>query len=144
MESDSKRAIIAVILSAIVLFGWQYFFPTAPIIGTNTPVTEVENTVNNTRVSNTGPQNLIENNNESSIAVAPVVSGINVSTVSKYTLAVESASAATAVRYVFKVAIPEVDAIVPISETPPFATAAAGVNTTSTVSVNLVAVKSLS
>lgn len=28
MESDSKRAIVAVILSGIVLFGWQYFFPT--------------------------------------------------------------------------------------------------------------------
>jgi YidC/Oxa1 family membrane protein insertase len=35
MESDSKRAIIAVVLSAIVLFSWQYFFPAAPVVNTN-------------------------------------------------------------------------------------------------------------
>lgn len=28
MESDSKRAILAIVLSGIVLFGWQYLFPT--------------------------------------------------------------------------------------------------------------------
>ena len=41
MESDSKRAILAVILSAIVLFGWQYFFPT-PQVATSQPTKEVK------------------------------------------------------------------------------------------------------
>lgn len=37
MESDSKRAIIAVILSGVVLFGWQYFFPTPnPVVKAKT------------------------------------------------------------------------------------------------------------
>lgn len=31
MEQDSKRAILAVILSGIVLFGWQYLFPTPTV-----------------------------------------------------------------------------------------------------------------
>lgn len=37
MESDSKRAIIAVILSGIVLFGWQYLYPTpTPVVAPKT------------------------------------------------------------------------------------------------------------
>lgn len=42
MESDSKRAIIAVVLSGIVLFGWQYFFPTPVPVTSDTNVAKVE------------------------------------------------------------------------------------------------------
>ena len=41
MESDSKRAIVAVILSGVVLFGWQYFFPT-PVSVTPAKVEKIE------------------------------------------------------------------------------------------------------
>jgi len=70
MEQDSKRAILAVILSGIVLFGWQYFFPTQPVqvpvkaatkVTTNqtTPATNNSNTNTITSVdSTTGASNI--------------------------------------------------------------------------------------
>ena len=42
MESDSKRAIIAVVLSGIVLFGWQYFFPTPVPVTPKANVEQIE------------------------------------------------------------------------------------------------------
>lgn len=65
MEQDSKRAILAVILSGIVLFGWQYLFPT-PVV---TPAVEgqpTENvTDNNTYKSSSGTESVkaVDSNN---------------------------------------------------------------------------------
>jgi YidC/Oxa1 family membrane protein insertase len=53
MGSDQKRAILAVILSGAILFGWQYFFAPAPNFTTNT-TSSIDNdstSINNTEVS---------------------------------------------------------------------------------------------
>lgn len=70
MESDSKRAIIAVILSAIVLFGWQYFFPTTPIVNTEAPVAKVQNLGTNQNVGNSSSNNSVQVSADSSVSVA--------------------------------------------------------------------------
>lgn len=42
-NSDQKRMFLAVVLSGIILFGWQYFF--APKPGVNTPPATTSQTV---------------------------------------------------------------------------------------------------
>ena len=49
MESDQKRAFLAVVLSGAVLFLWQMFFVPKTVPVTNNPVTQVVNQAQTTK-----------------------------------------------------------------------------------------------
>lgn len=61
-NTDQKRAFIAVLLSGLVLFGWQYYFAPKTPVAANTPATEIATTkdlsVQPTAASPTGPATL--------------------------------------------------------------------------------------
>lgn len=69
--SDTKRALLAVILSGIVLFGWQYFF------GTSQPYNE-SNTTKKELVSNQTQKSKVDssNNTDSSVVLAKVENSV--------------------------------------------------------------------
>jgi YidC/Oxa1 family membrane protein insertase len=59
MGSDQKRAISAVIISGIILFGWQYYFAPKPVAGqaaTTSVATNTNTTTNTTQVDANNPQ----------------------------------------------------------------------------------------
>src|SRR5690606_36226119 len=66
MGSDQKRAILAVVLSGLILFGWQYFFApkTVPSNNVQTETKSVETT--------TVPQTQTALNNEEVVKVQEV------------------------------------------------------------------------
>lgn len=90
MEADSKRAILAVILSGLVLFGWQYFFPTPSV---TTPTKKDETTVSeshtddNKKVLNEVIVDTDSNNNKAKVEIDKNLKFITLTnSVSKYTL----------------------------------------------------------
>ena len=73
MESDSKRAIVAVILSGIVLFGWQYFFPTPVPVNSNSPAVEKvteDNSVNTNSKIETKVSDIIDQGKSESVTIS--------------------------------------------------------------------------
>jgi len=48
MQAEQKRALLAVVISAIIIFAWQYFFPTKPAVAPidNSPQAQINTPVN--------------------------------------------------------------------------------------------------
>ena len=79
MGTDQRRAILAVVVSGIILFGWQYFF--APPVN-NAPVTK---TVSTSTEATDNLESTKDNSISSSNSVKPVVS-IDNTTLEVFTL----------------------------------------------------------
>lgn len=68
MGADQKRALLAVLISGAILFGWQYFFAPAPIKTTVTKNVE-NNTINET---SNNVETTVSNTNQKHEVIAPL------------------------------------------------------------------------
>lgn len=77
-NNDSKRAILAVILSGIILFGWQYFFPT-PVDIPMENKEGIENSVESKVATSNNSNSIKKNENENITNTSAVLSKIELS-----------------------------------------------------------------
>jgi YidC/Oxa1 family membrane protein insertase len=88
MGSDQKRLISAVIISAIILFGWQYFFAPKPQQQAFSTTTNVDTT--NTTVNSNNSVTPTDTNKEQAATVATTIRTISSFTIENYQLTVSN------------------------------------------------------
>lgn len=90
MGADQKRAVLAVIISGVILFGWQYFFAPAPapvsktdVVATEAPTKDV-NTEKQNNSLNVETKNDVEVNNNTKVETFTIENELNSYTFDNY------------------------------------------------------------